>query len=241
MSFTDDNHTYNAPPTQPPTTRRDSFTALQLQERGLGATLNLDPPASAPMGINPECGIPKMGSDGSLGNIANIVICAVSFLLVLGLIVMAHRRKAAVGTSLPPHFSHSQSQISLYLLLSCLEVTDDVTFSPYRPNRAPNLHDPLPHLSPPSTRHNRCSPRTRLDRAHGGDGRARSSSRDAVLVTAGQWPDSDADCGRWHSELVDCEYLLSVWLSPYFSLFSCFLFCVWTTCLNWGSPSFHLV
>lgn len=49
------------------------------------------------MGINPECGIPKMGSDGSLGNIANIVICAVSFLLVLGLIVMAHRRKAAVG------------------------------------------------------------------------------------------------------------------------------------------------
>ena len=67
----------------------------QLQERGEGATL--DPPSSAPMGINPECGIPKLGNDGSLGNIANIVVCAVSILLVLGLIVMAHRRKAAVG------------------------------------------------------------------------------------------------------------------------------------------------
>ncbi|KAF9074575.1 chitin synthase III catalytic subunit [Rhodocollybia butyracea] len=64
------------------------------------------PASSAPMGINPVCGIPKVGTSingphqgtgKSLGNIANIVVCAVAMLVVLALIAGAQRRKAAVG------------------------------------------------------------------------------------------------------------------------------------------------
>jgi len=54
-------------------------------------------PASAPVGVNPECGILRAGHDGSLGNIANIIVCALSMLLVAALIVFSSRRKAAVG------------------------------------------------------------------------------------------------------------------------------------------------
>jgi len=54
-------------------------------------------PNSAPVGVNPECGTPKSGVDGSLGNIANVVVCAVSMVLVATLIVLSSRRKAAVG------------------------------------------------------------------------------------------------------------------------------------------------
>ncbi|KAF5341563.1 hypothetical protein D9757_012902 [Collybiopsis confluens] len=63
-------------------------------------------PNSAPVGVNPVCGIPKVGTtiDGphqgsstSLGNIANIVVCAVSMLFIFALIWRAQRRKAAVG------------------------------------------------------------------------------------------------------------------------------------------------
>ncbi|KAF9258313.1 hypothetical protein L218DRAFT_877422 [Marasmius fiardii PR-910] len=53
--------------------------------------------ASAPVGVNPTCGILRVGNDGSLGNIANVVVCAVSMLVVLGLIYLVGRRKAAVG------------------------------------------------------------------------------------------------------------------------------------------------
>ncbi|KAF9528102.1 chitin synthase III catalytic subunit [Crepidotus variabilis] len=55
------------------------------------------PPEAAPIGINPTCGIPRLGHDGSIGNIANIVACGVSVLFVLVLIVLCNRRKAAVG------------------------------------------------------------------------------------------------------------------------------------------------
>ena len=54
-------------------------------------------PKSAPVGVNPTCGILRVGSDGSLGNIANIIACALSMIFVAGLIVFASRRKAAVG------------------------------------------------------------------------------------------------------------------------------------------------
>jgi len=54
-------------------------------------------PTSAPVGVNPECGIFNLGSDGSLGNIANIVACALSMIIVLGLIIITTRRAAAVG------------------------------------------------------------------------------------------------------------------------------------------------
>lgn len=53
--------------------------------------------SSAPIGVNPQCGIPKVGTDGSLGNVANIVACGVSIFAVLALIIIAGRRKAAVG------------------------------------------------------------------------------------------------------------------------------------------------
>ncbi|ETW75644.1 hypothetical protein HETIRDRAFT_446634 [Heterobasidion irregulare TC 32-1] len=54
-------------------------------------------PNSAPVGINPTCGILRAGHQGSLGNIANVVACGISILVVLGLIIMTGRRKAAVG------------------------------------------------------------------------------------------------------------------------------------------------
>lgn len=53
---------------------------------------------SAPIGINPECGTLRVGSDGSLGNIANIIVCGLSFFFTLALIYLTNRRKAAVGT-----------------------------------------------------------------------------------------------------------------------------------------------
>jgi len=54
-------------------------------------------PTSAPVGVNPECGIPKAGSDGSLANIANIIACALSMVFIGFLIFRTGRRKAAVG------------------------------------------------------------------------------------------------------------------------------------------------
>ncbi|KAI8971337.1 chitin synthase III catalytic subunit [Trametes punicea] len=54
-------------------------------------------PASAPIGVNPVCGIPLVNHDGSLANIANIIACALSMLLVLVLIFWTSRRRAAVG------------------------------------------------------------------------------------------------------------------------------------------------
>ena len=40
---------------------------------------------SAPVGINPECGTLRVGQNGSLGNIANIVVCGLSFFFTLAL------------------------------------------------------------------------------------------------------------------------------------------------------------
>ncbi|KAI0028091.1 chitin synthase III catalytic subunit [Vararia minispora EC-137] len=53
--------------------------------------------SSAPVGINPECGTLRVGSNGSLGNIANTIVCGLSFFITLGLIWLTNRRKAAVG------------------------------------------------------------------------------------------------------------------------------------------------
>jgi Chitin synthase export chaperone len=60
-------------------------------------------PISAPVGINPTCGIPPIFAPSPpaqspvLGNISNLLACALSFLLILALIYLTHRRKAAVG------------------------------------------------------------------------------------------------------------------------------------------------
>lgn len=53
--------------------------------------------ASAPVGVNPQCGIPRVGHDGSVGNVANIAVCGACILFVLFLIFLCNRRKAAVG------------------------------------------------------------------------------------------------------------------------------------------------
>ncbi|KAK4691317.1 hypothetical protein P7C70_g9379, partial [Phenoliferia sp. Uapishka_3] len=52
-------------------------------------------------GVNPSCFIPRMhaagGAEGSLGNIANIILCGLSVIIGIVLAVMAGRRAAAVG------------------------------------------------------------------------------------------------------------------------------------------------
>jgi hypothetical protein len=52
---------------------------------------------SAPVGVNPQCGIPRIGTGGSIGNIANIVTCVISMFVVGALIFFTSKRKAAVG------------------------------------------------------------------------------------------------------------------------------------------------
>ncbi|TFY50479.1 hypothetical protein EVJ58_g11033 [Rhodofomes roseus] len=54
----------------------------------------------APVGVNPQCGILRVGADGSIGNVANIVVCGVSILFTALLIVWTSRRRAAVGECL---------------------------------------------------------------------------------------------------------------------------------------------
>ncbi|EPS93918.1 hypothetical protein FOMPIDRAFT_1026370 [Fomitopsis schrenkii] len=54
-------------------------------------------PATAPVGVNPQCGILRVGADGSIGNVANIVVCAVSIIFTLLLVFWTSRRRAAVG------------------------------------------------------------------------------------------------------------------------------------------------
>jgi len=54
-------------------------------------------PATAPVGVNPNCGIPLAGQNGSLANIANIIVCALSIVFTIFLIIGVSRRRAAVG------------------------------------------------------------------------------------------------------------------------------------------------
>ena len=53
------------------------------------------------VGVNSACYIPRMsatgGQPGSLGNIANIILCGIAVLLGIGLALAAVRRAAAVG------------------------------------------------------------------------------------------------------------------------------------------------
>lgn len=53
--------------------------------------------SSAPVGINPICGIPRSGHDGSLGNLPDIIACSLSFSIILGILLRCYKRKAAVG------------------------------------------------------------------------------------------------------------------------------------------------
>ncbi|ESK87020.1 chitin synthase export chaperone [Moniliophthora roreri MCA 2997] len=55
------------------------------------------PSISAPVGVNPVCGIERAGQNGSLGNIANVIACGLSIFLAMGLVFLVSKRKAAVG------------------------------------------------------------------------------------------------------------------------------------------------
>ncbi|KAI8459551.1 chitin synthase III catalytic subunit, partial [Phakopsora pachyrhizi] len=73
------------------------------------------------IGINPRCTIPRMGSvggqDGSLGNIANIITCCISFLVSIYLLIRASRRRAAVGRVEVMIFFMVYGLISIFQLL----------------------------------------------------------------------------------------------------------------------------
>jgi len=68
------------------------------------------PTSSAPVGINPSCGIPLIFHEDSVSNVANIVACGVSIVFVAYLVLHCHRRKAAVG----------RSELLLFLILYLL-------------------------------------------------------------------------------------------------------------------------
>ena len=65
------------------------------------------PTSSAPVGVNPSCGIPLLNQGGSVSNVANIAACGVSILFTGFLIAHCHRRKAAVGMCLTFTLIHS--------------------------------------------------------------------------------------------------------------------------------------
>ena len=92
----------HTPPTPvqvvPPSLICSIKSQILTQSQNLLTGLSADQ-SSAPVGVNPECGILKAGSGGSLGNIANIIVCALSMFFVAGLVVFSSRRKAAVGES----------------------------------------------------------------------------------------------------------------------------------------------
>ncbi|KAH9030742.1 chitin synthase III catalytic subunit [Lactarius pseudohatsudake] len=70
----------------------------ELQHRAPAALLGASfDTKSAPVGINPKCGIPRTGSENSIGNVANIIACAFSIVVTLWLIYRCNHRKAAVG------------------------------------------------------------------------------------------------------------------------------------------------
>jgi hypothetical protein len=81
----------------PSVSRSKYFSQLQRVDPNALTGVSKDT-NTAPVGIVPRCGIPRTGAGGSLGNIANIVVCALSFWLVVGLLFRCNRRKAAVGT-----------------------------------------------------------------------------------------------------------------------------------------------
>lgn len=77
-------------------------------------------PNTAPVGVNPTCGIPLAGADGSIANIANIIVCALSIVFTGFLIWGVSRRRAAVGECLLLPFDTLYSCHWLLLLLLVL-------------------------------------------------------------------------------------------------------------------------
>jgi len=80
------------------------------------------PSSSAPVGVNPSCGIPLLNQDGSISNVANIAACGVSIIFVIYLVLHCHRRKAAVGRTELLHF------LILYLLTLAFQLVTTGSF-----------------------------------------------------------------------------------------------------------------
>ncbi|KAI0703333.1 chitin synthase III catalytic subunit [Earliella scabrosa] len=72
------------------------YRQLQTHDSSVLTGVSADS-SSAPVGINPDCGIPRVGNDGSLANIAQIIASGLSIIFVLLLIFWTSRRRAAVG------------------------------------------------------------------------------------------------------------------------------------------------
>lgn len=72
--------------------------------------------------VNPACAIPRMGiaggQPGSLGNIANIILCAISVLVALGLAGACGKRMAAVGRS------EMRAFFAVYAIVQVLNLLD---------------------------------------------------------------------------------------------------------------------
>jgi len=51
----------------------------------------------APVGINIECGIPRASGSGQLGNLANMIVCGLSLVVIIILAIRSSKREAAVG------------------------------------------------------------------------------------------------------------------------------------------------
>lgn len=67
--------------------------------------MSLADPSIAPVGVDVECGPPLAGNSNP-GNIANMVVCGVS-ILVMGILVLhVNKRKAAVGSCSPLSVSY---------------------------------------------------------------------------------------------------------------------------------------
>ncbi|KAJ7302971.1 chitin synthase III catalytic subunit [Mycena albidolilacea] len=80
------------------------------------------PTSSAGLGVNPTCAIPRMGHENSLGNIANIVVCALSMVFTAVLIWVTNKRKAAVGRI------ELRTFLSLYFLTLPLQLVTTGSF-----------------------------------------------------------------------------------------------------------------
>lgn len=72
------------------------YRQLQHHNQSVLQGLSADP-KTAPVGVNPECGIALVGTNGSLANIANIIACGLSIFFVVYLIYATSIRRAAVG------------------------------------------------------------------------------------------------------------------------------------------------
>lgn len=158
---------------------------------------------TAPVGVNPKCGIPLVQSDGSLGNIANIITCGLSVFVVVALIVFSSRRKAAVGAFSTLNLSlrkHSRVSLGVFVL-GCIHLIATHMVYFHRTLRAshilwripsdtdiPNSDDWLRH----STRH------PRPGHSHCCSCRLGCYS---LLDPACQCHRSNTSCRRWHLKL----------------------------------------